>query len=405
MNFHIEDVVKKNLCVGCGACASLFKTPAARMELANSGFLRPVQLRELNSAEVAVFSDICPGVGVAHANRGPQFLPLWGPVHKVQAGHAADEQVRYLGSSGGVLSALAIFLLESGKVQGVLHIAPDPHKPFDNPSQISRCREDVLKAAGSRYAPASPLDRVRECLELPGIFAFIGKPCDVAALRAMARKFPEVASKFRYMLSFMCAGTPSIRGTEEVVRHLGFQPQDVTYFRYRGNGWPGMARAETADGASAEMDYDSSWGKILNRHLQFRCKICPDGTGEFSDVSCADAWHSDKKGYPIFTETNGRSLIIARTALGQELLESAEQADRLKTENMDIATVATMQPYQTNRKQALIARLIGFKLGGQAIPKYRNFVLMTAARGMPFLVHIKNATGAWLRAVGIRNKT
>lgn len=404
MSREIAIVVERNLCVGCGACVSLFDEPAARMALAEDGFLRPRQLRPLSANESSRFSVVCPGSLVAHPARDDSFHPLWGPVRQLKAGFATDDEVRYKGSSGGALSALAIFLLETGRVQGVLHVAPDPDRPFANPSQISRSRADVLRAAGSRYAPASPLDRVKECLDSPGMYAFIGKPCDVAALRAMTREMPDIAAKFPYILSFMCAGTPSMRGTEQVVRHLGFEPSEVASFRYRGNGWPGMARAETADGRSAEMDYDSSWGRILNRHLQFRCKICPDGTGEFADISCADAWHADERGYPVFTETLGRSLIIARTTEGKMLLDDALNAVQLTTEDIDVSTVAAMQPYQTNRKKALIARLMGFRLGGQRIPRYRNFALGSAARAMPLRTHLKNGLGAWLRATGLRSK-
>lgn len=402
MTMQIDEVVKNNLCVGCGACTSLFSKQAAEMFLSNDGFLRPVQNRVLEKHEADLFEKICPGMTVMHSKRTEKFDVLWGPIYQLKAGHAVDENVRFLGSSGGVLSALAIHLLDTNQVQGILHIAPDPSNPFKNPSQISLNREDILRGAGSRYAPASPLDRVRECLKLPGLFAFIGKPCDVAALRAMAAELPEVKNKFPLLLSFMCAGTPSIRGTEQVIQYLGFNPKDVARFRYRGNGWPGMARAETIDGRSAEMDYDSSWGKILNRHLQFRCKICPDGTGEFADISCADAWHSDEKGYPIFTETTGRSLILARTEKGKKLLEESESALKISTESIEVDTLSSIQPYQKNRKQALLARVFGFKLGGKKVPKYKNFELMKAASQMPIHVHMKNLFGSWLRAVGLR---
>jgi len=402
MKLHIEEVVKNNLCVGCGACTSIFSDQAAQMAMSEDGFLRPVQSRALDKTEVDLFEKICPGVSVTHPNRTDKFHVLWGPIEQLKAGHAVDENVRFLGSSGGALSAFAIHLLHTQQVQGILHIAPDPSDPFKNPSQISLSKEDILRGAGSRYAPASPLDRVRECLELPGVFAFIGKPCDVAALRAMAAELPAVKNKFPIMLSFMCAGTPSIRGTEQVIQFLGFQPKEIAKFRYRGNGWPGMARADTLDGRSAEMDYDSSWGKILNRHLQFRCKICPDGTGEFADISCADAWHADEKGYPIFTESTGRSLILARTEKGRKLLEESERAAIINTENVAVESLSSIQPYQKNRKQALIARVLGFKLGGKRVPKYINFDLVQAASQMPVRVHIKNFFGAWLRSIGLR---
>lgn len=372
------------------------------MAMSDDGFLRPMQSRELDEYEAHLFEKICPGVTVTHPKRTDKFHVLWGPIQQLKAGHATDDNVRFLGSSGGALSAFAIHLLDTRQVQGILHIAPDPVDPFKNPSQISLCKADVLRGAGSRYAPASPLDRVSECLELPGVFAFIGKPCDVAALRAMAAELPAVHQKFPIMLSFMCAGTPSIRGTEQVVEFLGFKPREIAKFRYRGNGWPGMARAETTDGRSAEMDYDSSWGKILNRHLQFRCKICPDGTGEFADISCADAWHSDEKGYPIFTESTGRSLILARTEKGRILLEAAERAAIIQTENVEVDTLSSIQPYQKNRKQALVARALGFKLGGKKVPHYVNFALLKAASQMPIHVHIKNFFGSWLRSVGLR---
>jgi coenzyme F420 hydrogenase subunit beta len=45
----------------------------------------------------------------------------------------------------------------------------------------------------------------------------------------------------------------------------------------------------------------NAWGEELSNHLQFRCKICPGGTGEFADVVCAGAWYG-KDGYPDFTE-------------------------------------------------------------------------------------------------------
>ena len=58
----------------------------------------------------------------------------------------------------------------------------------------------------------------------------------------------------------MCAGIPSQNATVDVINAMGANPAQVTSFRYRGDGWPGMARAVQADGQSFEMDYNSSWG-------------------------------------------------------------------------------------------------------------------------------------------------
>lgn len=397
---HITDVVDSNLCLGCGLCAGMFATPAAQMCLDTDGFARPKQLRPLQPQEARDFSKTCPGIRLEHPTRGPEFQPLWGPIKQTQTGYALDQETRFRGSSGGGLSALATYLLESGRVSGVLHICPSDSSasPFANLPQISRTKADVLRAAGSRYAPASPLSALNTCLEEPGVFAFIGKPCDVAALRALGRLRPDVANKFPYLLSFMCAGTPGLKGSEGVVRAMGLEPSKVINFRYRGNGWPGMARAETADGKSAEMDYDSSWGNILNRHLQFRCKICPDGTGEFADVTCADAWYGDEKGYPTFDEGAGRSLVLSRTVPGIELINDAVTAGYLSVTALPVKDIERMQPYQAERKRMVGARLLGLKLAFAKLPTYIKLDIFSITLQTPFVRMARNAVGTWLRA-------
>jgi len=398
----IESVLKSNLCLGCGACAVAYPDSPVDMVVSEEGYLRPRVHRALSETEVQVFDQVCPGQSLSHPTRGAHFHPLWGPLVDVGTGYSAAADVRHRGSSGGGLSALAIHLLESGAVQGVLHIAASPDKPFENIPKVSTNRDEIIAGAGSRYAPASPLTGVRACLERNGVFAFIGKPCDVAALRALQRQDHRLEEKFPYVMSFMCAGTPSFKGTEAVIERMGLNPKAVVRFRYRGNGWPGMARAETANGEVGEMDYDASWGQILNRHLQFRCKICPDGTGEFADVTCADAWYGDERGYPSFEESAGRSLILARTARGRAMVAEAVRDGALVVEPLDVADIRRMQPYQVARKAALLARLAGLALALRRRPVYRRLGLWGAAREISLKSQVKNALGTWMRAVGVR---
>ncbi|WP_205629922.1 Coenzyme F420 hydrogenase/dehydrogenase, beta subunit C-terminal domain [Dechloromonas denitrificans] len=399
MTKAIEDVVKSDLCTGCGLCAGMFFSPAARMEIDAKGYARPQQTRQLTVEESGDFANSCPGIRLEHTVRDETFLPLWGPVKRSQTGFAVEQDIRYKGSSGGGLSALAIYLLESGKVDGVLHIAPSDTEAFANIAQISRTRADVLRGAGSRYAPASPLVALENCLQEPGVFAFIGKPCDVAALRAISRRRATVAEKFPILMSFMCAGTPGFKGTEAVVRAMGLEPEKTIRFRYRGNGWPGKARAETAEGKVGEMDYDSSWGNILNRHLQFRCKICPDGTGEFADVTCADAWYGNDKGYPTFEESDGRSLVLSRSTKGMQLVNDAVEAGYLAVADLPIEDIERMQPYQADRKRMVAARLFGRKLALRKIPKYIQMGLLKLSLNSSKKRLLRNSIGTWLRSL------
>jgi coenzyme F420 hydrogenase subunit beta len=243
-------------------------------------------------------------------------------------------------------------------------------------TRVSTGAEDVFASAGSRYAPSSPLEDIERHLAGHSRFAFVGKPCDVAGLRQLARIDPRVDEKVAYMFAFMCAGVPSHHGTSALLREMGIACDDeVTSFRYRGDGWPGFATAATASGETHRMDYDSSWGGVLNRYLQFRCKICPDGIGEFADVVCADGWYLDEANAPIFDERGGRSIILSRNAKGEALVQSAERAGALQTQPVTIEEIAAMQPYQARRKGLTGARLTAMALLGRRRPRYRGLAL------------------------------
>ncbi len=163
-------------------------------------------------------------------------------------------------------------------------------------------------------------------------------------------------------------------------------------FSFRGNGWPGMSTAVTHSGRRAEMDYATSWGTILNRHLQFRCKICPDGIGEFADVVGADAWYG-KDGYPDFAERAGRSLVLSRTATGEKLVGEAVAAGYIAVEALAREEIAKMQPYQENRKKMVLSRLLALRLTGRTTPRYRKLKLLRLALGGGLRENLRNFVG------------
>lgn len=370
------------------------------MQLSVKGDMRPRLFGSLDDDEMQAFAEYCPGVNLSLDPDPQAFVDRnWGPIVSLRAGHAVDPELRRQGSSGGAVSTLALHLLETGQVDFVLQIAAFADDPLRNEAQRSTTKAEVLRAAGSRYAPAAPLEQLGECLDSGLRFAVIGKPCDVAAVRNLGRSDPRVARQIPFLISFMCAGVPSIEGTRELLRALGMEGVALQSFRYRGDGWPGMARAVARDGRVAEMDYSRSWGTILNRHLQFRCKICPDGTGETADVVCADAWYG-KDGYPDFAERDGRSLVIARTARGEALVAEALRAGVLVVENLDIAELPRMQPFQLARKQLVLARLFGTWLRRGWVPRYRGLRLLACARQASPVEWLRNAVGTWRRAVG-----
>jgi coenzyme F420 hydrogenase subunit beta len=155
--------------------------------------------------------------------------------------------------------------------------------------------------------------------------------------------------------------------------------EHVTGLRYRGHGWPGRFTVDRADGSSVSASYEKSWGESLGPAVQWRCKICADGVGESADVTAADLWRADARGYPDFTDAAGVSALIARTRRGLDLVVRAVDAGIIAVHPIDIDELAAVQPLQRRRRETLAGRLVGTVLAGGRVPRYRGFSLLRLA--------------------------
>lgn len=391
-------VMQGEICAGCGLCAAIAPEKVA-INLSPEGYARPyAEGAALTATEEARVSAACPGAIIAPWRRDVDFVhDSWGPIRGCAEGHAVDIKTRFGGSSGGLLSALAIHALESGLVDSVVHVQADPAEPMLNRLTISLDRAAVLAAAGSRYGPSPLLAGVAPLLEDSRRFLIIGKPCDISALRSLAAIDERVDARFPFMLSFFCGGMPSIKGSEAIVAAMGLADAAITRFRYRGNGWPGSARAETADGRASEMSYADSWGKYLSGRVQYRCKICPDAVGGSADIAAADAWYGGESGYPRFDERDGRSLILVRSEAGARLLAAATMAGHCQHQPLPVDEVNLMQPAQARRKRLIVARTLAARLLLQPMPVMRGLQVAAAARNGALGEQLRNLFGSMRR--------
>jgi coenzyme F420 hydrogenase subunit beta len=394
----VQTVLDGNLCSGCGLCAALTRSP---MTVEAPGFNRPHLHAAVSPETEAAIAQSCPGSVVAPWSMAPDSHEYWGPYLGLHTGHAADPNLRHRASSGGALSALLLHALEHGLVDAVVEVASDPSRPTANLISIASTPSDILNGAGSRYAPSSPLQGLIELLERNDRLAFVGKPCDVSALRLFASHDPRVTHRFPLMLSFFCAGVPSLERSDAIVRKMGLEPTAVRSFRYRGEGWPGEAAAVATDGTERRMSYADSWGGILSKEIQFRCKICPDAVGGSADLVCADAWYADESGYPVFDDLPGRSLVIPRTAAGADLLRGAVSSGALILDDKAVSPgeIDRMQPGQTRKKRLVASRTAALRLLLRPVPAMKNLAVRKASARAPFREKAKNFLGTIRRIV------
>lgn len=392
----IDKIVKNGLCLGCGLCSSVLGEKECKMKLFKNGFNYPVVDKNKDDH---IIRELCPGIRVHDYKKHG----LWGHVEKVAEAWSKDSYLRFKSASGGVSSALALYLIEKHIVDGILQVGVKDNSFLYNELKVSKNKEDIIKNAQSRYAPALTLSSLKQILDSSmSNYAFIGKPCDIAAINNFKRLYPEYAGRIKYTISIFCAGMPSYKASEKLWEQSGRSDNPV-YLKYRGEGWPGNFKAVWKDGDTYEISYNDSWGKVLNRHLAYRCKICPDGIGLLADISVGDSWNT-KNGYPDFTDKEGRNFCFIRTERGGELFSSALNAGYIDSRVFNMESVKNMQSYQYSRRHFVGWRIFAANMVTGGLLDFKGLGLTRLALHSDLIRGLKEAFGTLKRAFRIRKE-
>ena len=365
-----KDICEK-YCIGCGLCNSRVHLQVQESE---KGYYIP---RVETTEEEQFIETVCPVIGDKTGYL--DGTKIWGRALSVLEGYSGNPDIRKRASSGGVLTALASFLVEVGWVDGVLHVSVDENNPTKTKAILSTTRQQIEDACGSRYCISHPWINIDNVIEKGKKYAAIGKPCDIAALRN-AKDNLGIYSEIEYLLSFFCAGLPSVDANRNLLSQLGCEESECVSLTYRGNGWPGLTTAIDSEAREYTMEYSKAWGGILGRDIHPYCRLCIDGIGEAADVSCADGWFI-KDGKVDFTESAGRNVIFSRTELGKDIVQQALKAGYVEAKEWDnIDDLQIIQKYQYTRRTTLKAKLLAYRVMGKSIPMYDSRILKQYAK-------------------------
>lgn len=395
----VADVVSSRLCVGCGICEPVCPQSRVRIiDRVSDGNRPSVAAGDCGNCTACV--DVCPSVATVPESElfSKSLLPEvagYGIVLEAWEGHAADPEIRDQGSSGGALTALALFALESGRMEAVAHIGQAVKAPFENETFLSRSRSDLLSRVGSRYAPASACSRLKEIESSAKPVAFIGQPSEVSAIRKAMGVRPGLRSKIGVTLSFFCAGSPAMKGTLDIIQRHGVNPNEVDRLRYRGRGWPGhfevFRRGETE--SCIKLTYRESWG-FVQAYRPLSVHLWPDGTGEDADISCGDPWYTEPK-----PGDEGSSLVVVRTERGREFLKAAREAGYLQLTPAETWKLERSQEGLIRKRGSVWGRLLALRLLGAPVPKFPGKSLFRSWLKLPLGEKLKSTVGTVRRVI------
>ena len=408
----LHKIVDDGMCLGCGLCAAL-SGDAIKMARGKDGDLRPFARDDFTDAQMALVEEVCPSLRVEGLPKlvgaqAPFQDVVWGPYVEMSLGYANQETIRHQASTAGLLTMMAIYMLDKGLVDGVLHVRASDSKADsgDYPANfgvatLSRTADEVMAASGSRYGPTAALLTIEEVLASDEQFAIVAKPCDLNALRNLAHHDRRINERISYWLTMLCGGFQPDEAFRSFLHDHDLDGEGLTEVRYRGYGCPGPTSLTYEDGKEHQFHYLDFWGEDESQwSMPLRCKICPDGIGEAADLVAGDAWEgASPDRYESETDL-GFNSVITRTAKGAELYEAAiKDGYVIRSEVVDCAFMSSVQPHQVTKKLAGQARAEGLRAAGSTAPRLVNLRAKALSERLGDEHYQAQKQGAYERAI------
>ena len=337
------------------------------------GDYRPVILGKLEEQEADIILEACAG----HSFPFPEFNrilfgdkafahPFLGVFRHLSIGHATDAAIRSQAASGGILSAVLIFLLEKGYVQGVVTLRMSRTTPWLTEPFIATCRDEVMEAAQSKYIISSVNEILPEMEAFQGELAYVGLPGQVQSIRKLQRMNHPSVRNIKFVFGPFYGNTlhfSSIRSFLTAHSETDYSQIVKLYFRY--GEWPGKMRIEMKSGRVLELP-KSHANYLIPFHILKNSLLCTDLTNEFTDLSGGDAWA------PVYEERGkGFSMIIARSEQGAVLLDTMTAEGWLEQWPLDVEEAVRMHSHGYDlKKRGAFIRIKLRRMLGLTVPDY-----------------------------------
>jgi len=334
----LEDVHKRELCIGCGACVDI--CPYFKNYKGKTAQLFPCTLEQgrcfayCPKAEVDL-NELTQKIWQVDYDGSPL-----GPYREVLASRAGIQMEKSAFQSGGTVSALMAFALKSGLIDAAALTDRDGLAP------VPRLITDWKKVAGcasSKFMASPTLSAlntgVRQGYHRLGV---VGTPCQITAVAQM-RSNPlervEHTVPVGLSVGLFCNWSVDTRQLIDLLVHR------VKISEIRGMDIPpppaGVMVLETDNGSVAVSLTDI---KPLIPHT---CFVCLDMTSEFADLSVG-----------MYEGRPGWNTLMIRSGSGAEIVDQARRENFIETEAFPAENLKHLSKAAAEKKERSLRTLI-----------------------------------------------
>jgi len=361
-----HEVVSTNLCTGCAACIMACPRDVLDYELAS--------YHPFNTEESTAFDDCihgqrgcdictkaCPRFRVwevecdeALFGRARNPDEVFGVYRDVLLVRANDAAIFEAGQDGGLVSALLIWGLEHGKIDGALVSKVSQERIWDAEPCVVTTREEVLATAGSRYTYAANPLAMKEA-EQRGLrnLALVGMSCQASINGTLsARNVAKYRRRIGIVIGLLCSKSFTYDGAMvgKIQNELGIPLEDVAKVNVKGKFI--LWRRSTGEQVDIPL-------KEMHQFTREGCKLCPDFAAEHADISTGGLGQSD-----------GWTLTVVRTERGSEWIKELVDAGwiTVRPGSEDPAAIALMGKLSAKQRKRWPSDLPAGRLAPATLP-------------------------------------
>lgn len=314
----IEEVVKTGKCTKCGTCVSACPLNSIKIKGGVPALVGP-----------CVYCGVCYDFCVRTFDAGdlirsellqsPVRADTIGDYRGVYSAKTKLEDVAKVAQDGGIVSSLLVYLFDKGLIDGaILTTSDDEWRPVPI---VGRGREDVVRAAGTKYVMSPSMQMLRTAVYEMGMekVAVVGVPCQITAISKM-RVLPslsDLGKRIFIAIGLFCM--ESFDYDKLMVEYLGsrgISPKDASKFAITKGRF-------VVYGKDGEVMLDVPI-KEIKGIARGACHYCPDLTAEYADISVGSIGSPD-----------GWSTVIVRSETGERIFRGAADEGYLEPRPID----------------------------------------------------------------------
>jgi coenzyme F420 hydrogenase subunit beta len=240
-----------------------------------------------------------------------------GSYRRIVSARTKDTGIERTCQNGGVVTALLLYALGSGLIDGALVVGKDAWAPV---ACIAKTRDEIIRAAGTKYGVVPVLKELRAAVVDRGLskICVVGSPCHIQSIRYLKHKGLPLASSVKLTVGLFCRENYEYACITGKIRAKGVDLNQVD-------------KLDVSDrfniyAAGHKLSFPITEAKsCVPRH----CLVCQDFAAELADIAIGSGGSAE-----------GWSTVMIRTQEGEKVFARMVEKGLVETEEIgDIVEV------------------------------------------------------------------